>query len=176
MRASMIPNVKDRIKVLFPYDPQLVAAVKQLPGRKYLPQDRAWTVPVTEEAFQFLDRHGAHYEPGVEKAREGLRALNQKGRANRQPSTAPPPGYPFMAPVPFAHQCSGMNLLAENETFGIFDEQGTGKSRLVIDTASYLFLAGQIGAVLVVCPNTVKGAWTDETRGQIKQYTPEAVR
>jgi SNF2 family DNA or RNA helicase len=39
-----------------------------------------------------------------------------------------------------------------------------------------LFLEGQVSLVVVVCPNTVKGAWADPERGEIAKYTPDAVR
>lgn len=175
MRASVIPKVTDRIKVTFPYDPQLVAAVKQFPGRKYLPQDKAWTVPVTEDVFTWLARVGAHLEPGVETLRDGLLGVRAQAMVNQTPDSTPLAGYPFRA-APFANQVTGMNLLLANPTFGIFDEMGTGKSRMVVDTASALFLTGSIKAALVVCPNTVKGNWADEARGQIAQWTPDAVR
>lgn len=64
---------------------------------------------------------------------------------------------------PFPHQRSEWENSRTLNSRGILWEQGTGKSKLTIDTACDLFERSQIDAVLVVAPNGVHRNWvTDE--------------
>ena len=62
--------------------------------------------------------------------------------------------YPFKT-EPFNHQREEWLRSREEEARAIFWEQGTGKSKLTIDTACWLWLRGLIDGVLVVAPNGV---------------------
>lgn len=79
--------------------------------------------------------------------------------------------YPFKT-KPFDHQREAWEATRERETYAVFWEQGTGKSKLVIDTAAWLYLNGKIDALLVVAPNGVQRNWiTDE----VPIHLPDAV-
>jgi len=74
---------------------------------------------------------------------------------------------------PFTHQHEALVMLAKNHVFALFDEMGTGKSKTIVDAAAHLCEEGVIDAVLLVCPNTVKGTWTDPEWGQIAKHLPD---
>lgn len=64
---------------------------------------------------------------------------------------------------PFPHQLSDFGKSRDLEFFGILWEQGTGKTKLAIDTAAWLFRHGKIDRLLVLAPNGVHQNWfTDE--------------
>jgi SNF2 family DNA or RNA helicase len=64
---------------------------------------------------------------------------------------------------PFKHQEDIFQEHKETKSWGVLWEQGCGKTKPMIDTASYLFLDGKIDAMLVVAPNGVHRNWlTDE--------------
>jgi len=64
---------------------------------------------------------------------------------------------------PFRHQLEEFERSRAFPARAILWEQGTGKTKLAIDTAAWLFLEGQIRGVLVVAPNGVHENWvTDE--------------
>lgn len=64
---------------------------------------------------------------------------------------------------PFAHQREWFQKSRDREVFAVLWEQGTGKTKLVIDTAAWLRLRGEIDAVVVVAPSGVELNWiTDE--------------
>lgn len=67
-------------------------------------------------------------------------------------------GFAF-ATEPFAHQLEGWRASRDLEQHALFWEQGTGKSKLVIDTAAWLWGRGEIDAVLIVAPNGVHTNW-----------------
>ncbi len=63
---------------------------------------------------------------------------------------------------PFWHQKVSFNFARALEQCALFLEQGLGKSKVFIDLATWRFRKGQVRAVLVVCPNSVVGAWAKE--------------
>lgn len=80
------------------------------------------------------------------------------------------PEYKFKT-TPFAHQRAEWEVSREYPSRAIFWEQGTGKSKLIIDTACWMRLRGLIDAVLVVAPNGVHRNWVEN---EIPDHTPDA--
>ena len=69
---------------------------------------------------------------------------------------------PFLT-EPFPHQLEEWRRSAGMDYRGILWEQGTGKTKLTIDTAHSMYQAGEIDGVLVLAPNGVHDNWvTDE--------------
>ena len=66
---------------------------------------------------------------------------------------------------PFDHQLRVFNETKDTPWFAIFWEQGTGKSKLTLDTAGHLFDKGEIDCLFVVAPNGVHRNWTSEEIG-----------
>lgn len=56
--------------------------------------------------------------------------------------------------------------------YAIFWEQGTGKTKLAVDTAGYLFCTGQIDAVFVLAPTDIHANWDVPGEG-IQKHLPE---
>lgn len=65
-------------------------------------------------------------------------------------------------PTPWLHQKRAFALSRSQEAFALLMEQGTGKTRVVVDTACYLYGEDEIDGVLIVCPNSVKSTWDEE--------------
>ncbi len=64
---------------------------------------------------------------------------------------------------PFDHQLSHLEEHSRTKAWGLLWEQGTAKTKPVIDTAVFLFDEGEIDAMLVVAPPGVERNWnTDE--------------
>ena len=63
---------------------------------------------------------------------------------------------------PFAHQKRALEFISKLMFSALFMEQGTGKTKVCIDYASYLFKHGYIDAVIVVAPKGVHRQWVDE--------------
>lgn len=62
-----------------------------------------------------------------------------------------------MKTKPFAHQLATYEHSRDRTYFGVWWEQGTGKSKLVIDTMFYLHDKREITGVLLIAPNGVHG-------------------
>lgn len=60
------------------------------------------------------------------------------------------------------HQEVGTRFLREHERAALFDEQGLGKSKQLIDALVAEIAAGTIRGGLIICPNGLKSNWAQE--------------
>jgi SNF2 family DNA or RNA helicase len=63
---------------------------------------------------------------------------------------------------PFEHQRQALILGAEKKVFAYLMEMGTGKTKVSIDNAAYLYQLGEISLCVVIAPNSVYQNWKDE--------------
>ena len=63
---------------------------------------------------------------------------------------------------PFNHQAKALELGHKQRVFAYFMEMGTGKTKVAIDNANYLFENGEINDVIVIAPNSVYRNWESE--------------
>lgn len=73
--------------------------------------------------------------------------------------------------APFQHQREDVEWLLDRPYAFIASEMRTGKTKIVIDAAQFLFEAGKIERVIVVAPAPVRDVWFDETLGEISKHT-----
>ncbi len=65
--------------------------------------------------------------------------------------------------TPWDHQVKAFALSKDKPAYGLFMEMGTGKTRVIIDTAAYLYENGLIDMCLVVAyPSAVPMQWVEE--------------
>jgi SWI/SNF-related matrix-associated actin-dependent regulator of chromatin subfamily A-like protein 1 len=69
---------------------------------------------------------------------------------------------PDNSPKSLPHQEAGTKFLRDREAAGLFDEQGLGKSKQLIDAVAQDISAGVIDGALIICPNILKVTWADE--------------
>lgn len=79
--------------------------------------------------------------------------------------------YEFKTP-PFAHQREAFNLSRDKASFALLMEMGTGKSKVAIDTAAYLYTTGKIDAVLVLGN---KGSYRNWVDTQVPAHLPDDI-
>lgn len=70
---------------------------------------------------------------------------------------------------PYAHQKSAYDFMKGKNQGALFMEQGTGKSKAIIDIVSNLYIEGKINAVLLIAPNLVHRQWEEE---QLPLHSP----
>lgn len=86
-------------------------------------------------------------------------------------SLFPPQYHPVK---PYAHQLRAFEETRELEFYALWWEMGTGKTKPIIDTATHLFLKGQIDGLLVVSD---KGAYMNWIKTEVpKHMMPEITR
>lgn len=74
---------------------------------------------------------------------------------------------------PFDYQKECFYCSCSRRVYALFLEMGLGKTKILIDTACYLFSLGLIDRVLVIAPNGVHKQWA---LSQITVHTPEWCR
>jgi SWI/SNF-related matrix-associated actin-dependent regulator 1 of chromatin subfamily A len=67
------------------------------------------------------------------------------------------------------HQTEGTQFLRDRTAAALFDEQGLGKSKQLIDAVVASIRDGSLAGALIVCPNTIKTTWGEE----IERYSDE---
>ncbi len=73
---------------------------------------------------------------------------------------------------PFAHQKEAFELSRLKKNFALLMEQGTGKTKVIIDTAAYLWDQGKIDGLLIAAPNGVHRNWTNL---EIPDHMPDRI-
>jgi SNF2 family DNA or RNA helicase len=71
---------------------------------------------------------------------------------------------------PFQHQREVLEKSLTREFYAILWEQGTGKTKLLLDTARNLWKMGKIDGVLIIAP---KGMYLNWVRNEIPKHLPE---
>ena len=60
------------------------------------------------------------------------------------------------------HQAEGSQFLRDRSAAALFDEQGLGKSKQLIDAVVASIHDGSLAGAVIVCPNTIKATWAEE--------------
>jgi superfamily II DNA or RNA helicase len=63
---------------------------------------------------------------------------------------------------PYQHQRDALAQSWNRQTWALFCEMGTGKTKILIDNIAMLFCDGQIDGALVIAPNGVHAQWIDQ--------------
>lgn len=106
------------------------------------------------------------YTPGAARVIsevEKLAAVEEENLRLRARDQIEVEGYEFGGAFPpWDHQVRAFMLSRGREVFGLFMEMGTGKTRVVIDSAAYLFEQGEIDMCLIIAPNGVHRQWVQK--------------
>lgn len=74
--------------------------------------------------------------------------------------------------TPYAHQREAFERDRDREHHALLMEQGTGKTKVIIDTLAWLFNKGAVNAALVVAPKSICRTWA---RDQIPVHLSDTV-
>jgi len=159
LNPHQIKAVEQLFYIEFPYNPALVASVKKLPGRKWNPSMKKWTVPASSAADvgAFAAEHGfrlnAHAEDLVGhavKIENTLVDLSEANDAEIDVELGIGELFPF--------QRAGVAYALESKRLIIGDQMGLGKT---VEALATLEAADAFPAV-IVCPSSVKLNWKRE--------------
>lgn len=172
---------KQLLVIRAPFSPQNVASCKALPDfRSYLPQERAWVCRPSIANIEAIKRSfgGATWTEGaLSVATAALSSLLARETQLAQKAALsyanvePPTDYAFKT-TPFAHQSKAFLLSRDLPAYGLFMEQGTGKTKVAIDSTAWQHLHHGVTGLLVVCPNGVKSTWAEE----IETHLPTSIK
>jgi SWI/SNF-related matrix-associated actin-dependent regulator 1 of chromatin subfamily A len=133
--------------VSFPYNPQTVADVKNLPGRRWCPDRKLWTLPQSFQAVEGLRNLG--FELRGKALQDWFASFTKGENADLAIPGLQKTLRPFQTVgVSFLDQMGGNALLA--------DDMGLGKTVQII---GYLQLHPELRPAVIVCPATAKPSW-----------------
>ena len=74
---------------------------------------------------------------------------------------------------PYKHQFDAFMISKDKESYALFMEQGTGKSKVIIDNIAYLFRKGSIDTVVIAAP---KGVYRNWIASEYETHMPDDVK
>lgn len=74
---------------------------------------------------------------------------------------------------PYPHQRSIFGRSKDLQEFALLMEMGTGKSKIIIDTANYLYDRNEINGVLIIAPSGVERNWITDELPEHMDFDPD---
>lgn len=146
------------------YDPYVIEAIREVPGRKWEAGKKEWHLPANQESLNALQPF-----PGIKISTEAYRlvqshidATNAVHIAKQVDKPEPIAPMPIKDVEPFAHQIRAYNIALNLDGVGLLHEQGCGKTLTTIAVVGQRFKEGAVRKVLVVAPLSVLPVWESE--------------
>jgi hypothetical protein len=152
--------------------------VRSLPKRRFLPAKKLWVFPPWLAIMEYVKANlpalswdaGAEARYYAEFSADQYRARVAAGEVD---FSAELTGVPFKMP-PYDHQRRALLMGRDQTVFAYLMDQGTGKTKVILDDAAHNFREGLIDALLVVSPNSVKTNWvnTSTDDDEVEKHMP----
>lgn len=156
-------------EVKFSYDPSIILHIKNVPGRRWHPELKLWTIPKDKLGFFLNEFKGTCYESQIQIISQESIGVNQTLDVT---VTIPDidisqvPYYVKAGARPFKHQIDFMKFALYRQLHGnmhgflIADEQGTAKTNEAMNLAIYNQKQyGYKHCLVICCINTSKYNW-----------------
>ena len=141
-------------------------SIKQITGRLWHPDDKAWSVPMTVESIETLDLLGCDFS-------DDLRAMKKKFMREKSEDVQALISAPLKV-IPYEHQlkgynfaCRSMGIVGSNAVspgYALLMEMGCGKTITSIAVAGRAYLSGKIKRLLILAPKSIVSVWDEEFR------------
>jgi hypothetical protein len=159
--------------------PHVFNALTDLPGRKRYVNGTAF-FEMTRMNLEHLDLRlqNVTWQGPVRSLIEQFRAMRvaeKEARDQRFFGSPEVTEFPFKK-KPYDHQLKAFALARGKPAFGYFMEQGTGKTKVLLDDAADIYLNGgengRIDTLIIIAPNGVHAQWVNE---QIPEHLTNSV-
>lgn len=155
----------------FAYDMLLVERVKSIPQRKWNSRLKVWEFFAVKANIDYVLKWFPHATWDTEAVRLRDQVLKECERreklSRREIDFNVDLSNINFKKTPYQHQKEAFILGRDEESFAYLMEQGTGKSKSLIDDACYNYRKGKIKQLLIICPNTVKPNWANPFKESI---------
>ena len=139
-------------------------SIKEIPGRQWHPEERAWSVPISRQNIETLDLLGCELSDELADIRQGFASKNTANENTLLPAP--------LKVLPYQHQlkgynlaCRSMGIISNNGVspgFALLMEMGTGKTITSIAIVGKAYLTGKIKRLLILAPKSIVAVWEDE--------------
>ncbi len=161
------------LKVTFAYDARLVQLIKRVPGKRWNPDDKYWTIPPT--GLRPLQQEAARLGVTIRVTERVEQALNLGEERRQKLIVEKTDTSPFPLPtdtVPYDYQYSGIRFLkyALHNFKGalLADDMGLGKTFMSL---ALIVMHEKVRTVLILVPATLKYVWAAEIEKHFPQLT-----
>jgi SNF2 family DNA or RNA helicase len=161
------------LKVTFAYDPRKVQLVKTVPGKRWVPAQKHWTIPAA--GLRALQQEAARAGVDVRVTGAVTDALESSGRRREELRKVKLDVTSLDLPTdtePYPYQYSGIRFLkmALHNFKGVLcaDDMGLGKTFMAL---SIVVMHDGVRNVLVLAPATLKYTWASEIERHYSQLT-----
>lgn len=168
---NVIQN-EDVYNISFKYDPLLISLVKNVPGRRWVPESKIWTIPKERLGFFLNQVRGTDYEPFVKIVSNEHLNENASLDVTAEIPQIDLKDVPFHVAEgfkPYAHQLDFMKFAIDrqlrnlNEGFLLCDDQGLGKTLEAYNLAEYNRTHNNFKHCLIICCiNSSKYNWMND--------------
>lgn len=156
---------KSRFYLRFPYNELDIIKAKNIPDRSWNKSAKAWTCRATLANVEYIEQAWGSAE-WDEYAQEKRVLIYEKLAGRKATLAAKADGVDlslldtvaFNKP-PMDHQKTGLLLGRDEEVFAYLMDQGTGKTKLLLDDASHNWREDRIDVLMVFTINSVKTNW-----------------
>lgn len=142
--------------IRFPYQPYLIRAVKNLPGKRFEPTSKSWTVPLY--ARSEVEAFASRFKFRFAQADQAPENYNEKEPLPELSAQVKETIAPLIKRAPYPFQENGIAYALEKKRLIIGDDMGLGKTTQAFITA----VAAQQWPVLIICPASLKLNWQRE--------------
>lgn len=171
--------------IKFSYNQEIIDLVKNVPGRKWEPEIKIWTIPKDKLGFLIAQFKGTKFEDDLKiESQEHLNENAVLGFTNNIPKDVDISDVNFRVAEgshPFEHQWDTFryykNRRASGQQHGFLlaDEMGAGKTLQITNLAIYKKETQMSQhCLIIVCVNSAKYNWRDDilkhTRGEFQPY------
>ena len=139
-------------------------SIKEIPGRQWHPEEKAWSVPISQQNLEALDLLGCELSDELADIRQSFVSENTADENTLLPAP--------LKVSPYEHQLKGYNLACRSmgiignngvsPGFALLMEMGTGKTITSIAIAGKAYLTGKIKRLLILAPKSIVAVWEDE--------------
>ena len=139
-------------------------SIKEIPGRQWHPEEKAWSVPISRQNIETIDLLECKLSDEITDIRQGFASENTADETTLLPAP--------LKVSPYEHQLKGYNLACQSmgiiggnsvsPGFALLMEMGTGKTITSIAIVGKAYLTGKIKRLLILAPKSIIAVWEDE--------------
>lgn len=170
MHQMILVDQKDSTyEIRFRYDPQVIQLIKNVPGRRWIPDGKFWTIPADKLGWLLAEFKGTPYESSVRvKSTEELNENSSLDATAQIPDIdiSKVPFYVKPGATPYLHQLDFMKFAIDRQNKGnrngflLADDQGLAKTNECMNLALYNRRTyGFKHCLVLCCINSSKYNW-----------------
>lgn len=160
---------EDTYEIRFQYNQDIISMVKNVPGRRWVPESKMWTIPKDKLGWLLNEFKGTAYESQLQVFSDDDINVNQTLDVTQdipQVDISKIPFYVVEGGKPYKHQLDFMKFAIDRQLRGhksgfiLADEMGAGKTLEVMNLALYNKKQYKFKHCLIICcVNSAKYNW-----------------